>query len=217
MPGRGSAGAASGKTDAARASRTATAVLPGRTYAFRVAAYNDAGNSSWLVSDAYDVSDSNFVPAAPTGLVFGNYDAARQTLPMSWNDNSSNEKGFMVEYSIDGGTTWKVSEYLGADATSRTASRVYPGREYSFDYFIKFLPEDAKFSDFLLSNFSLSSNNTNVLQVVDNGTTPTNWNELYNSKKVISIASGSARLRCTWKGKTTSGGYTDPLVSVTNS
>ena len=101
--------------------------------------------------------------------------------------------------------------------TSTPNHRCVAGREYSFDYFIKFLPEDAKFSDFLLSNFSLSSNNTNVLQVVDNGTTPTNWNELYNSKKVISIASGSARLRCTWKGSTTSGGYTDPLVSVTNS
>ena len=95
--------------------------------------------------------------------------------------------------------------------------RCVAGREYSFDYFIKFLPEDAKFSEFLLSDFSLLSNNTNVLQVVDNGTTPTNWTELYNSKKVISIASGRARLHCIWKGATAFGGYTDLLVSVTSS
>ena len=55
-----------GSYDANVTSRTATSVKPGNTYVFRVAAYNDAGNSTWLVSSPYDVSDSNYVPAAPT-------------------------------------------------------------------------------------------------------------------------------------------------------
>ena len=121
-----------GNYDANVTSRLATSVVPGRAYVFRVAAYNDAGNSPWLVSASYDVSDSNYVPAAPTNLVFGDYDPATQKLPMSWTDNSSGEKGFIVEYSVDGGNTWKVSEYLGADVASRVATRVAAGREYLF-------------------------------------------------------------------------------------
>lgn len=170
-----------GTYDANVTSRTATAVLPGRTYTFRVAAYNDAGNSSWLVSDVYDVSDSNFVPAAPTGLVFGNYDAARQTLPMSWNDNSSNEKGFMVEYSIDGGTTWKVSEYLGADATSRTASRVYPGREYSFRV--------SAYNNYGVSDYAVGSFSTATIEDV---AAPTNLAFSYSTTK--------RQIAVTWSG-----------------
>lgn len=94
--------------------------------------------------------------------------------------------------------------------------RCVAGREYTLDYFLKFLPEDANFDDFVLSRFSLSSNKEGVLQVVDNGTTPTNWSELYNSKKILTISAGTARLRCAWKGEETAFGYTDIQVTVTN-
>ena len=113
-------------------SRTATSVSAGRSYTFRVAAYNSDGTSSWLTSEAFEASSSVNIPAAPTNVVFGDYDADAQTVVMSWIDNSSNEKGFKVEYSVDGGTTWNDSAYLSADVTSRTVTGLVAGRNYSF-------------------------------------------------------------------------------------
>ena len=170
-----------GNYDANVTSRLATSVVPGRTYVFRVAAYNDSGNSTWLVSSPYDVSDSNYVPAAPTNLVFGEYNAAKQTLPMSWTDNSSDEKGFMVEYSVDGGKTWKVSEYLGADVASRTATKIVAGREYSFRV--------SAYNNYGVSDYAINSFSA---VTVDGVAAPTNL--------LFSYSSARRRVSATWEG-----------------
>ena len=113
-------------------SRTATSVVAGRSYTFRVAAYNGAGLSDWLTSDSYTVSTSANVPSAPTNLSFGTYDAETRSVEMSWTDTASNEKGFRVQYSVNDGQSWNDSAYLQADVTSRTATQLVAGRVYNF-------------------------------------------------------------------------------------
>ena len=113
-------------------SRTATSVVAGRTYMFRVAAYNGAGLSDWLTSDAYAVEASANIPKAPTNLTFGTYDAETRTVEMSWTDNATNEKGFKVQYSVNGGQSWRDSAYLQANVTSRMATQLVAGRVYDF-------------------------------------------------------------------------------------
>lgn len=113
-------------------SRVATSVAAGRTYMFRVAAYNADGASAWLCSDEYYVSASVNVPAAPSDVAFSGYNAETRSVQMSWTDNATNEKGFKVEYSVDGGETWIVSAYLAADVTSREVTGLVPGKSYAF-------------------------------------------------------------------------------------
>ena len=113
-------------------SRVATSVVSGRSYTFRVAAYNNSGTSAWLVSDAYEVSNSVNIPTAPSDIAFGEYDSESRSVEMTWTDNSSNEKGFRVQYSVDDGQTWNDSAYLKADVTSRTATGIVSGRVYYF-------------------------------------------------------------------------------------
>jgi hypothetical protein len=78
----------------------------------------------WVVSTANNATVASrptitisyeVTPAAPSGL------AARTTgassVRLTWQDNSSNETGFLVERSLDG-TTWTTAGLAGTDATS---------------------------------------------------------------------------------------------------
>ncbi|MBQ9370589.1 MAG: fibronectin type III domain-containing protein, partial [Thermoguttaceae bacterium] len=108
-------------------SRTATGLVLGRTYNFRVAAYNAAGQSAWT----YGEFEASLTPTAPSDLVFTNYSSENKTVQMSWTDNSNNEAGFLTQYSLDG-KTWKQGATLGANETSRTATGVKAGQKYYF-------------------------------------------------------------------------------------
>ncbi len=169
---------AAGNYGADVTSRTATSVNAGRTYMFRVAAYNADGTSAWLVSDPYEVSPSVHIPAAPSEVTFSDYDPEAQTVIMSWTDNSSNEKGFKVEYSVDGGTTWNDSAYLEANATSRTVTKLVPGRDYSFRVAAY---NNYGYSDWTFGSFS-------VVQT-DEVEAPVNLGFAYSStKRTISVS-----------------------------
>ncbi|MDO4587299.1 MAG: fibronectin type III domain-containing protein [Planctomycetia bacterium] len=109
-------------------SRTCTGLGVNRDYMFRVRAYNDSGSSDWAVGSF----STKFVPVAPTEVIFSDYDAVTKTVVMSWTDNSHNEKGFCVEYSIDNGTTWRLSQFKKANETSRTCSGIKADTTYMF-------------------------------------------------------------------------------------
>ncbi|MDO4587379.1 MAG: fibronectin type III domain-containing protein, partial [Planctomycetia bacterium] len=109
-------------------SRTCTGLTVNKDYMFRVRAYNDYGSSDWAVGSF----STKFTPVAPTDLIFSNYDAVTQTVVMSWTDNSNNENGFRIEYSMDNGTTWRVSQFMKADETSRTCTGIKTNTTYMF-------------------------------------------------------------------------------------
>ena len=118
-----------GETAANVASRVATKVAPNRTYYFRVAAFNDFGASDWVYGECQTPPAT---PAAPTDLVFSDYSPENRTVQMSWTDNSDDETNFVVQYSVDGGATWRNSAILDADVATRTATGISENRVYLF-------------------------------------------------------------------------------------
>ncbi len=78
------------------------------------------------------VASAPSIPNAPTDVVFGEYDASTNRVQMSWTDNSNDEKGFVVEYSLNGGQSWLPSATLGADATGRECWGLKSGATYTF-------------------------------------------------------------------------------------
>ncbi len=72
------------------------------------------------------------VPNAPTNIAFGEYDATKRQVELTWTDASNNETGFYVEYSVDGGKTWRASETMDANETSRNAWGLRVGTTYQF-------------------------------------------------------------------------------------
>ena len=84
---------------------------PGPTYGYRVAAVNAVGYggefpsiSVQSVSNEPTYSGSGVAPAAPTGLTAAIATASRVNL--SWTDNATNENGFVIQRSSDGGATF---------------------------------------------------------------------------------------------------------------
>lgn len=68
-------------------------------------------------------------PAAPTNLVGTALDSV--SISLSWQDNSSNEDGFRIYYSLDG-QHWPVKGTAEANCTSYVATDYLPATEYTF-------------------------------------------------------------------------------------
>ena len=56
------------------------------------------------------------VPAAPTNLVART--ASKSQISLTWTDNATNETGFKIERSLDGGRSWTQIGTVGANVTS---------------------------------------------------------------------------------------------------
>jgi len=69
--------------------------------------------------------------AAPTVLEFGEYNVETETLPMKWT-SVDDADGYVIEYTTDGGKTWKFGAKVGKDVTERLASKVHSDMEYIF-------------------------------------------------------------------------------------
>ncbi|MBR4103439.1 MAG: fibronectin type III domain-containing protein, partial [Thermoguttaceae bacterium] len=121
--------------DANATSYVATDLAAGTTYEYRVSAFNDAGASAAVeasITTPKDEEPEPQTPAAPSNIVFGAYDAVGVALPMSWTDNSDDETAFVVQYSIDGGKTWRAAATTKANVAERVASRVWEDTSYMF-------------------------------------------------------------------------------------
>jgi hypothetical protein len=70
-------------------------------------------------------------PAAPTSLT-ATYSKQKKTATLKWRDNASNESGYKVWYSTNGGSTWNVYATLGANATTFTTSALTRNVTYLF-------------------------------------------------------------------------------------
>lgn len=121
--------------DADATSYVATDLAAGTTYEYRVSAFNDAGASAAVeasITTPKDEEPEPQAPAAPSNIVFGAYDADAHTLPMSWTDNSDDETAFIVQYSVDGGKTWRAATTTKANVAERVATRVWEDASYMF-------------------------------------------------------------------------------------
>ena len=121
--------------DADATSYVATDLAAGTTYEYRVSAFNDAGASAAVeasITTPKDEDPEPQTPAAPSNIVFGAYDAVNHSLPTSWTDNSDDETSFIVQYSIDGGKTWRAATTTKANVAERVATRVWEDTSYMF-------------------------------------------------------------------------------------
>lgn len=84
---------------------------PNTTYCYRVVAYNAAGEA---ISNVYCVTTPNAPPAAPSELVAR---ATTSEIYLTWQDNSENEEGFVIERSQGGGPFSEIAR-VGANVTS---------------------------------------------------------------------------------------------------
>ena len=166
-------------------SRVATSVVPGRSYVFRVAAFNSEGTSAWLTSDVYVVAAELNIPVAPSEIKFSDYNPDAGTLVMSWTDNSTNEKGFKVQYSVDDGVTWNDSAYMSSNEASRIVTGLVPGRVYTFRV--------AAYNNYGYSDWTTAS--YSVL-AIEGGAAPTEPGFVYSSTR--------RRLTFEWEGAATS-------------
>ncbi len=97
----------------------------GETYSYRVRAYNLFGSSSHS-NEALASIPAASVVAAPTGLTVS---LNNGTIKLSWNDNSSNEIGFMIQrHAFD----WSYSDFQNVPANQSSFS--YPVDQLSTDY-----------------------------------------------------------------------------------
>ncbi len=104
-------------------------VSRGRTYYFRVAAYDGGMYSEWIYSDPYSAPTG--APNAPTGLKFSQGDDEK-SVKLSWTDNSNTEVGFDVQYSVDEGETWVSAGKTNKDVADKTIAQLRPDTTYQF-------------------------------------------------------------------------------------
>jgi hypothetical protein len=84
------------------------------TYWYQVRAKKDGGSSG--NSNVVPVVVGSAPPAAPSGA--DAVPSGSAVAKVAWVDNATNESGFRVERSTDGGASWVVAGTAGMDATS---------------------------------------------------------------------------------------------------
>jgi len=82
---------------------------------------------SWSATYTYSAPAK---PAAPSTLTARAL--SRSQISLTWQDRSTNESGFKVERSTNGGSTWTQVATVGANATGYTASGLSASRTYHF-------------------------------------------------------------------------------------
>lgn len=117
-----------------------TGLVVGVKYTYRVSAYNESSESAFSNS----VDAMLFVEAvdAPNNLMTT---STENSAELTWNDNSSNEIGFYIERSDDGGD-FMVIDSVSADVTTYTDTALLAGVDYSYRV--------QAFSEYVMSDFS---------------------------------------------------------------
>jgi fibronectin type III domain protein len=106
---------------------TNNSLAPDTPYWYRVRAYESSANGDY----SEPASATTFpAPAAPTNL--SAVATNSKTIELSWSDNSGSEKGFRIERSTDGGTTWTFVTNVGANVTTYTQKFLSSGTTYMY-------------------------------------------------------------------------------------
>ena len=106
-------------------SYTDTGLSAGTTYIYRVCATNTYGDSDYCAETSLSLT----APTAPSNLIVTA--ANSSTLELTWNDNSSNESGFIIERKTAGGTFNQIATTL-AGASAYTDSLLSSGTAYTY-------------------------------------------------------------------------------------
>jgi len=99
------------------------------TYYYRVTALNAAGQATSLTASA-TTQALPAAPQAPTGLTYTAL--TRTSASLKWIDNATNETGYVVQRSTNGGSSWTTVATLGVDATTYTSTGLQKRKTYSF-------------------------------------------------------------------------------------
>jgi hypothetical protein len=108
------------------ATNFASVTTTGNTVSYATA--NNAQTNAIAAGTAYLFTPN--VPSAPTALNFTGTGAVTTTL--NWTDNSSNEVGFAIYRSTDGGVNYTFFTQTAANATSFTDNTVSPNTNYFY-------------------------------------------------------------------------------------
>jgi hypothetical protein len=107
-------------------------VSPSTAYAYRVVAFNTGGDSQ--PSNVATVTTPALGPAAPTNLT-----AVLRTQPLritlTWMDNATNETGFVIERSVNGGPFTQIGTrgaFAGTGTVTFTNTGVTVGNTYAY-------------------------------------------------------------------------------------
>ncbi|MFM1769526.1 MAG: hypothetical protein RJA22_2055 [Verrucomicrobiota bacterium] len=119
---------------------TAVATLPSNTtgftdltvsggvaYQYRVRAFHGSGNSAW--SNPATVTTPAGPPAAPSSLAATAL--VKRKIRLNWTDNATNESGFRIERSANGGA-WTQVATLKANTSTWTQSSLTAGVTYAY-------------------------------------------------------------------------------------
>jgi hypothetical protein len=104
-----------------------TGLSSGTTYFYRVNAANTGGTSGF--AGPVSATTLPLAPAAPSNLRFTLRNTSR--LDLLWDDNSSNEQGFLVQSSLDG-ITYSTLETTAANTPEYSARGLNVGTTYFF-------------------------------------------------------------------------------------
>ena len=96
------------------------------TFAYRVAAYNAAGETRSVTINGATV----LAPAAPDRFT-ATLDAANSRVNLTWRDRSNNEEFFLVEVNVDG-KGYNLINQADRNVTSFTDVMVAPGHTYEY-------------------------------------------------------------------------------------
>ena len=103
-----------------------TGLTPGATYTYRVRATNAAGPSGYATSSPVTLPST---PAAPTNLMASA--ASATSVSLGWNDNSSNETGFLIERRIGTGAYAQIDS-VGANVRTYLDMGLTTGTTYTY-------------------------------------------------------------------------------------
>jgi fibronectin type 3 domain-containing protein len=104
-----------------------TDVQASRSYTYRLSSYNPVGHSAW--TEEFQATTLPTVPDAPGGLMADS--AGSNHVDLSWNDNSDNEEGFILQRK-EGNTTFSTIDSLDAGMTSYSDTGLAASQDYSY-------------------------------------------------------------------------------------
>jgi hypothetical protein len=90
----------------------------------------DYDHADWAGATLLTAAPAPAVPAAPTGLAAAA--GSSSTVYLSWSNAATNQTGFAVDRSTDGGTTWTQITTVGSTATTYTDSGLTAGTTYTY-------------------------------------------------------------------------------------
>jgi titin len=109
-------------------SYSSTGLAVNTAYNYRVRAYNAGGNS--VYSNVANATTLPNTPAAPSGLAATT--VSNNRIDLSWQDNATDELGFIIERKIGAGGVYGVIDTVGANVKTYSSLSLAGGTQYFY-------------------------------------------------------------------------------------